>query len=304
MAILIKAPEPDECIVVPNRIALVDADVVAYYSSFGLDEYPATAAETKCWQRCQQIEQETQAKYFRYYLTGSYENNFRTSLARLKRYKGDRYDENFNRLKDQPKWLQHVRQWLITNKAAQTAEFQEADDAISIAAATIRADGNYESCISTVDKDLGINPGWFHNQMHNTVEMITPFGHIEMNDKGQLKGNGMKFFYSQLLMGDPTDWIPGLPKVSDYQYQEFGCRRGGCGPKAAFMTLETAKDDQECLRRVMTAYKSYWEGKTWADWREPDKKLEADWKEMLIEQGRLLWMRRKEGEMWDIMQIE
>jgi 5'-3' exonuclease len=299
MAILVKAPSA-KAERIERRIALIDADVVAYYSSFGLDDMPRQAAETKCWQRCNQIEQETQASHFRYYLSGPPKENFRNGIARLKRYKGDRYDEAGNRLKDQPKWLQHVRQWLISNKHADVAEQQEADDTISIAARKIRDQGYFESCISTVDKDLGINPGWFHNQMKNTVEFYDEFGEIHMEGTA-LKGHGLKFFYAQLLMGDPTDWIPGLPKVTPWMKEEFGIARlGGCGPKAAFCALETAKDIPECQERVKSCYRSYWEGRTWSDWREPKKELQANWEEMLTEQGRLLWMRQKEGELWTI----
>lgn len=298
MAILVKAPTPEQAPKIPNRIALIDADVVAYYSSFGLDDAPKTAAETKCWQRCNQVEQETQATHFRYFLSGSYQDNFRTGIARLKRYKGDRYDSNFNRLKEQPKWLQHVREWLKSTKGASTSCKNEADDTISIAAAKIRRDGNYEACISTVDKDLGINPCVFHDQMHNTLMTIEPFGTIYMDDKGKLRGNGIKFFYAQLLMGDPTDWIPGLPKVSEYQVENYGVRRGFCGPKAAFLTLDTAKTEKELIERVSACYEDYWKDKKWSDWREPEKELKADWFEMLVEQGRLLWMQRHEGDMW------
>lgn len=296
MAILVTAPEMTQA-VVKGRVALIDADVVAYYSSYGLDEFEPYAVETKLKQRCDQIEAETQAEHFRYYLSGK--NNFREDIAKLKRYKGNRYDEAGNRIKPQPKYLPHARAWLQTNKNAQVAQGQEADDAISIAAALLRStQGKWHSIISTVDKDLGINPGLFHNQMYNSIEEYTEFGEIHMY-KGGVKGHGKKFFYAQLLVGDATDWIPGLPKVSDWQVETFGIRRGGCGPAAAFKTLNNATTEEECFYRVARSYYDYWEGKKVADWRTPEDEKEANWYEQLLEQGRLLWMRRAEGELWE-----
>lgn len=299
MAILVTAPEMTQP-VVKGRIALIDADVVAYYCSFGLDEFQPYAAETKLQQRCSQIEVDTQAEHFRYYLSGK--NNFREDVAKFKRYKGNRYDVNGNRILPQPKHLAHARAWLQAHKQADVAHGQEADDTISIAAAKIRAsNGKWHSVISTVDKDLGINPGLFHNQMDNSITDGTEFGEIHLagTKMDTLKGRGLKFFYAQLLMGDATDWIPGLPKASEWQVQQYGIRRGGCGPMAAFKTLDTADTADECFFRVAFCYQEYWTGKETADWRTPDKLVKADWLTQLIEQGRLLWLRQEEGQMWE-----
>jgi 5'-3' exonuclease len=83
---------------------------------------------------------------------------------------------------------------------------------------------------------------------------------------------GIKRFYMQLLTGDSTDNIPGLPKV---------------GPKTAEKILNRC-DDEECYKeKVFEAYKSKY----------------SDLDDVAILErvnliGKLLWIRRKEDEDW------
>jgi 5'-3' exonuclease len=88
-------------------------------------------------------------------------------------------------------------------------------------------------------------------------------------------GNGLRFFYSQLITGDTVDNIPGLP-------------RGG--PRLAFSTLDGLETEEEMFRAVEEAYK---------------KKFPDDYRERILEQARLLWMVREldaEGKpvMWEL----
>lgn len=76
---------------------------------------------------------------------------------------------------------------------------------------------------------------------------------------------GLKFFYTQVLTGDTVDNIKGVP---------------GIGPKKAEKILEWATTEQELYKACLDAY----EGNV----------------ELLLENARLLWLRRYPGEMWNI----
>jgi len=73
----------------------------------------------------------------------------------------------------------------------------------------------------------------------------------------------IKNFYRQLLTGDRVDNIPGL---------------SGIGPKKAEKILEGCVTEEELFKAVSQAYKG-----------------DLDY---LTEQGQLLWIRRKDGELW------
>jgi 5'-3' exonuclease len=75
---------------------------------------------------------------------------------------------------------------------------------------------------------------------------------------------GIKFFYTQMLTGDDADNIKGLWRV---------------GPKKAEKILEGCETEQELYERTLKAY---------------DGDIDR-----IIENGRLLWLRRHDGELWE-----
>jgi len=146
----------------------------------------------------------------------------------------------------------------------------EADDAMAIA--QVASDGN--SVICSRDKDLRQVPGWVYSwelgkQPSFGPHLVTQEGTLELNDKKKIKATGLASFYAQLLTGDTVDNIPGLK---------------GVGPVAAFEALVKCGVGEE-LDVVRDMYGN---------------------DELLLEQGRLLWMCRRLypengcGEMWEI----
>jgi hypothetical protein len=75
--------------------------------------------------------------------------------------------------------------------------------------------------------------------------------------------DAIRNFYRQVLTGDRVDNVPGLP---------------GIGPKKAEKILQDCCTEEELYKAVLEAYKG-------------DVGL-------LTEQAQLLWLRRKEGELW------
>jgi len=74
---------------------------------------------------------------------------------------------------------------------------------------------------------------------------------------------GIKFFYTQILTGDAADNIKGLHRV---------------GPKKAAILLEQVESEEDLWDCVVKAY-------------------DGD-EDRVIENARLLWLRRTEGEIW------
>lgn len=279
---------------IAGRVVLIDADVVSYFASYPFDGLPLKAATRRADQRMEQIISECQAESYKGFLTGK--NNFRDYVATLQRYKGNRYDKDGKRITKQPMWLQEVRQYLIDEWECLLIEGQEADDALGIAQMT----SDTETIISSIDKDLWIIPGLHHDMNSGEIIDVDEFGFINLH-KGKLKGVGLKFFYAQMLMGDTTDWIKGLPKITDEIKELYpNLRKGGCGPTATYKILVDAKTKEECLDRVMQLYNIYWKVHSYSHWRtgkEYPAGCETAYNQ-LREQGQLLWMRQKEEEMW------
>ena len=75
---------------------------------------------------------------------------------------------------------------------------------------------------------------------------------------------GMKFFYTQILTGDRIDNVIGLR---------------GIGPVKAGRLLEGCTTEQECYAKVLEAYGGN--------------------SERVLENGRLLWLRRRSDELWE-----
>ena len=76
---------------------------------------------------------------------------------------------------------------------------------------------------------------------------------------------GLRFFYSQILTGDRADNIKGV---------------AGIGPKKAEKFLVDCKDEQDMLKVVIEKHGGN--------------------KDRVLEDGQLLWLRRKVGELWQI----
>jgi len=298
-----------ELIAKGDNHALIDADCVAYWGAAGCNELSLRVATRRVDMRMKQILYECNAEGYTGYLTGK--NNFRDDIATLQRYKGNRYDKLGKRILEQPIWLKECRQYLIDEWDCIVTEGQEADDALSIHRAKYL--DSDKLIISSIDKDLRINPGLQHNMNSGIVDRVlnsmTPMEVIAKvspttgKKSNKVEGQGLMFFYAQLLMGDAADWIKGLPKVTDAMKDEWpSMRRGGCGAMTAVHVLKGVTTLEEAHDRVWFCYKSYWKDHEYYHWNDDKKVFKAGLataRKQFIEQGRLLWMRREEGELWE-----
>lgn len=171
------------------------------------------------------------------------ERTFRQQLACTKPYKG-------NRTAPKPKYLKDVEDYLVSNHAAVYGINVEADDEIGVAL----SDDPAGRVSVSIDKDLLQVPGWHYNWVSNTVRRISP-------------REGDFNFYTQMLTGDATDNIPGLP---------------GIGEAKAATLLDGARSRAELATRVWNAYRGQF-----------NDTLSA--RIYFMEQAELLWIRRKAG---------
>jgi hypothetical protein len=197
-----------------------------------------------------------------------YEPNFRLAIATVRPYKGNRKD------KPKPAHFYNLMAYMLAEYDVRVANGMEADDLLGIyQAAGMRA--NKETIICTRDKDLRINPGMHYGwacgaQAATPPYEVQPFGQIELVEKGKdkkkvIKGDGLMFFYSQVLTGDTTDDYPGLP---------------GCGAVKAFKVLGECETEDELVAACYALYQAKYESD-----EEVNDRME--------EQARLAWMCQK-----------
>ncbi len=204
--------------------------------------------QVACWNANKAIESliyKLNDPTFTLFVTG--ENNFRHQV--YPEYKA-------NRLKLQrPQHLQAVKDHLLVNWNAVESDGCEADDLCGIEQ-TANSHAGVESMICSIDKDLDMIPGW-----HFSPE-IQRKGVIVKPDRRYLVSphQGLEFFYTQLITGDPTDNIKGVR---------------GMGKVGARQLLEGIDQEFQLFSRVREAYGN-------------DEEMEMN--------ARVLWIQRRKDE--------
>lgn len=200
------------------------------------------------------IEKGTGCDSMTIYLTGK--GNFRDEVATLKPYKGNR-----DKVK-KPEYYEALRQYLIKEYGAVVVEGEEADDAMGIEQTRLMS-YNYNEApigesivpiIASVDKDMHMIPGWHYNFVKDLKFFVD-------EDTADL------WFWCQMIMGDTTDNIGGVPKA---------------GKKAAYNLLSGV----DPCRRYPVVREAY------------EKAYGDNCDEALTENARLLWIRRETEELW------
>lgn len=220
---------------------LIDADTIAYRAVFSKDGDTIGGVIEKIEQVFDFIFDSVREKFgedfvYKAYLTGS--TNFRKDVAE---------DYKANRSGPRPVLLGFAKEHILENYNSELSEGEEADDAIAIAATKLRP----HAVIVSIDKDFRQVPCLLFNPNRNTWEQIEEF-------------EGLKNFYTQLLVGDNVDNIKGVWKV---------------GPAKAEKILAGATTELELWKRCLEAYEG-----------DIDR---------AVMNGRLLWLRRQENQLWE-----
>jgi hypothetical protein len=163
-----------------------------------------------------------------------------------------------HRPSEKPHWHSKIREFLVNHRKAIEIHGMEADDALSI-----RQYSSEEgtTIICSRDKDLKMVPGYHYS-----------WGAGKQKEKAlwlQDKIGGLRCFYKQLLTGDSTDNIPGLY---------------GVGNASTLLKKIDAMDNE------LTMYEHVYE--------QYKLRFGSYAEQFLIENARLLWMLKEEGELW------
>lgn len=149
-----------------------------------------------------------------------------------------------------------IRRKAIMEGLAIEAVGREADDMLRIWSEEARKAG-HDFIILSIDKDLKCIPGKHYNTNHNKFEDVD-------------EDYATRFFYEQLLKGDPTDNIPGILSV---------------GPKKAQKLLADENTEEGYRRVVMSCYHA-----VYGD----------EWKNNLLTNGKLLYLQKHPNDYFSI----
>lgn len=260
----------------------------------------------------QKIAARAKANSYKVYLTGK--GNFREQVVTIMGYKHNRLNA------EKPVLYQEIRDYLVNTQKATVVDGMEADDALSIVHSrsigeepiNVSNDPDHpvwrhpEECIiAAIDKDLRNIPGK-HINFDKRVEENNEYKFIVITEE-----EGRRTFWSQVLTGDSSDNILGIP---------------GMGPKKADKILDSvaSKSEENYFWAVYGAYKLHYGTEafqylrydayidTTATFRKreakpdaeilPEQRLTGTALTMLLENARLLWMLRvapnAEGAHW------
>ncbi len=163
-----------------------------------------------------------------------------------------------------PFYYSEIKEFIQRRWNAVEVVGQEADDALSILQCKLNPFGFdpdiKNSVICTIDKDLNNTPGWHYNFRKDVTYFVSEL-------------DALKNFYLQILTGDPTDNVPRVKK--------------GWRQKTAEDVINKCEKEEEIVeivrKEVYNIYK------------------DVDLTEQFIKRnGRLVWMRRKEDELWEV----
>lgn len=226
-------------------LVLIDGDIIRYSVGFAAEGEPLENCLHSVKLMIENICRQTQADEYEVFLTGK--GNYREEVATIKPYKGNRDSSH------KPTHFEAIKEYLIKVHGAVVVDGMEADDAMGIA----QTKG---TCIASIDKDMDMIAGWHYNWRKDLVYQVTP----EEADRN---------FYKQLLTGDSTDNIQGVP---------------GIGPKKAENVLDRHTDfnsglhEEDLYWNILELYSLHYE-----------KPFEA-----MMENATLLWIQREKDELW------
>lgn len=187
-------------------------------------------------------------------------SNYRNEIAVTNPYKGQRDKST------KPYHWRTVGEILLSDYNAQMVHGAEADDALSIFA---RRDPAH-TIIASRDKDLRIVPCYHfswkcgESQPEIPVHKVAELGWCESRPYKsggyKLVGEGLKFFYGQVLVGDAIDNYKGCPRVGP---QAAAALLAGCSCEAdlweaTYRTYVGKLGQEEGLRLLMENARLAW----------------------------------------------
>lgn len=264
---------------VEGRVLQLDGDSAAYKCS-GTDETPLTTCKTRFKNFIKDKMAQAGAPYCNVCMTGgNHSKGGRYEIAKTKPYQEQRTGTI------RPVNLAHLREWILSEYCnGHTLATQDAierhchtkKDPIAVWDTDEEADDTMTqhhwkkmrsgakgmhnmSVITSEDKDLFMNTGWFLDW--NTGELTFTEGYGETyvaetpGGTKKLGGKGRSCFFHQLLMGDTADTILGLPYFAPLiSAQEFP--DGPQKEQARRLKEKTMPSGKKCTSKQLDAAQS------------------------------------------------
>lgn len=252
---------------------LLDGDSLLYRCGFAAEGEEISHACYNLKNQLNKIKEELRCDTMDIFIKGT--GNFRNEISESTVYKGTRPMRVPTAYPDLKKYIMEVH-------GAKEVDGMEADDAVSVELWKNR-DPDSGVILAAMDKDLWNTPGWHFN--YNPRKWNVEYIPIQEANRNFLK---------QLLTGDRTDNIPGLPLFVRRIGERYGVH-GRVGPVKAEAFIQ-GLSNKEAYARIKEAYALYGEEQGW----DTDVSLQY-----LREQGRLLWMTRELDEegnpvLWEV----
>lgn len=277
---------------------LIDGDIIVYEAASAAEaawmsggiapfDYVEGLLESTVMSICAAVKATSDLIFFL-----STDKNFRNDIAVTKPYKGNRKHES------RPFHYENIRAYIPARWETIICDGYEADDGMAMFQVNAIRQG-MDTIICSRDKDMRQVPGWHYTwaragQVESGPDWVDGLGHLSLSSRKvvptnpdkkpytvyKCRGDGIKWFYAQCLVGDATDNIPGL---------------SGCGDLKAYELLNECESELDCHKVVLDAYNIVW---------GVDKGLEK-----MKEQAQLVWLVRglhEDGSliMWDHPKIE
>ena len=248
---------------------VIDADQMIYSCGFAAEGEPLSHSLKLVKNKIEEILSVTGADEYEIYLEGK--GNWREDMA---------WDYKANRTSRKPTHFADIRTYLMENWDAKEVFNMETDDMVSMKLWEDFRDNEGKGVIlSSVDKDLKNTPGWHYNPMKQEKFWVN-------------EDQARRHYWWQVLAGDRTDNIPGLPFCGKATRDKFGLTRAaakGCGAASAKAILSQSEKHEE----EPNVYEAYVH---WAIEADVDRDRCFDY---LCEQMALLWMVRELDEYGD-----
>lgn len=170
------------------------------------------------------------------------EGNFRKDVAFSMPYKGTRSPK--------PLRWKAMREWFEkTYEGQYVIEVdQEADDAVAILGwwgwKQYKKTGINPIVMCHIDKDIDQVPGWHINYDTGKIKWIDEI-------------EACRNLWAQVLQGDKTDDIPGLPGATKEVKERFGLKKDQIGPVGAKSIIANCETEQEMIDNVFWCFKSW-----------------------------------------------
>lgn len=233
---------------------LIDSDTIAFAAAATCEDHEdPTMAYARAKMQIDGILEAVQPTHYELWLTGL--NNFRFQV--YPEYKDNRREAY------RPKWEKAVKELLVGSLGAQWTEGCEADDMVGVRQMELQ-----DSIIAHIDKDIDMIPGRHYSwPLIREQKVIREPRFYDITEE-----EGLRFFYTQLLTGDPTDNIKGA---------------AGIGPVKAKRLLQDALTEFEMYHTCVNAYASIDEmimnAKCLWIWRRLNDDVTERWKEFELD---------------------